>query len=642
MNFRDKADRPKAIPPRGGNIPAELKDIPHWVLWKYLWRQEEKKPGMWAKVPCQVNGDFAKSDNPQTWSSFRAVVMEWQNNQNRYDGIGFMLDPATGYVGLDLDVCVARLDGDEFGLTPFAARIVNRLRTYTEISPSGTGLRLICRGSIPGVVKTDPIELYSSVRYLTFTGNLWTPHHDTITEGGAALAEVHAEAVAIREAKRGNGKQPEAQRQPAPSALTMSERLEKAFASKNGAGISALFYGNTAGYVDGDEGNSRADLALCAKLAFWSEGDPGILDAMFRQSSLFRKKWDERRGKYTYGQMTVNEALRNCSEFFGQQSAATRQTSGKASPAPLPVTPEEAERERSAKIFDIGDMAEGIIAWRKERAAQVQVSTGWPELDAIYTPVPASLTIVTGQPNAGKSSWLDCLAVNLTRNHGWKHAIVSFETQPVWLHAAQICSLWSGRPWSENRDGGLSDKEIAELCGLLKGYFIFNAVPGKQRNLEGVLTFVADNIKAHNINSLLFDPWSRLNSPARLQTAMTDFIADGLAHLSEFTQHNKIHTWLVAHPSKPPQEARGRTTEKVLNLYDVSGSAHFFNAADYGLTVHRWNKGEKNDCTEVFVTKVRRGLPGKLGSVYYNYIETDSSYRARPDKPIGHRSYGAD
>jgi hypothetical protein len=91
--------------------------------------------------------------------------------------------------------------------------------------------------------------------------------------------------------------------------------LRKAFAAKDGDLVFRLYQGDTIDY-GGDD--SRADQALCSKLAFWSGGDPQTLDQMFRGSRLFRDKWDQRHGGdgRTYGQMTIDKALQGRSEFY--------------------------------------------------------------------------------------------------------------------------------------------------------------------------------------------------------------------------------------------------------------------------------------------------------------------------------------
>lgn len=82
--------------------------------------------------------------------------------------------------------------------------------------------------------------------------------------------------------------------------------------AKNGEKFKRLFSGDAAGY----ESASEADLALCNLLAFWVGRDTGRIDGLFRQSGLYRDKWDEQRGERTYGEETIRRAIASASDVF--------------------------------------------------------------------------------------------------------------------------------------------------------------------------------------------------------------------------------------------------------------------------------------------------------------------------------------
>lgn len=635
MKFRDKT-RPVALVPVFGNLPDELKALPNWVMWAYRWIENADKPGYWNKPPLQSNNRFARSDDPATWASFPHVVLTYQKNQNLFDGVGIMLQPGLGLTGVDLDNCVTR-DNGQYVLTPYAARVVELLNTYTEISPSGTGLRLIVRGNIPQAFKHagSVIELYQDLRYLTLTGHLWRADSNRIAENQSALTRIYEGVTAQREKAR-QAKQTAPVSFTVPD-LTIAERLERAFAAKNGAKTRRLFDGDTSGYQHGDAGQSEADMALCALLAFWSDNDPGTLDAMFRASRLMRRKWDERRGAQTYGQLTVEHALSNCTEFFGQGTytapAQVSKPGEKSKPLP-PLTEDEARRRRSGFRFRMGDLADAAIRWRRERGTQETFSTGFPVLDEYYKPVLGAMTIVTGWPNMGKSMMLDNIIGNLSFRYGWKHSIVSWETQPCESHALGLASLYYQKTWSVNLPNSLTDDEIKTSFEALHDYFVFYALPQCDRNMSAVLDCVADDIRDIGIQGFLFDPWSELTPPSRLVGSMTHFVQGNLELLNAFVKANNIHNWTVVHPGKRSNLARSAVGQrKPATLEDCLDSAHFENKADYGLSVHRPYMGEPTEYTEVHVTKVRRHFPGRLGVSYFNYCE-NGTFIERPDKPL--------
>ena len=192
--------RPTALKPRFESIPHELKEIPNWVMWKY---EPPKKPdGKWRKVPYQVNGYKANTTNRRTWSPFETCRAVYE--LGGYDGIGFVFDGEVGpdgtcLVGIDLDRCI-----DNGNIQHFALERIKRLDTYTEASPSGTGLHMIARTEPVKSIKTREVEIYTTARYFTFTGRKWdedSPIRVATAEVRALIAELKAKQAAERQNK---------------------------------------------------------------------------------------------------------------------------------------------------------------------------------------------------------------------------------------------------------------------------------------------------------------------------------------------------------------------------------------------------------------------------------------------------------
>jgi putative DNA primase/helicase len=148
------------------NIPIELKNTPHWILWR-----KETRDGKPTKVPYQINGEMAQSNNKRTWSTFPTIIKFFE--QGGYDGIGFMFSKDDPFVGIDIDHCV-----NEGALTELAEDVIETVKSYTEYSPSGEGIHIIAKGKLPlqgpGTGRKNPtlgLEVYRHGRYFTFTGN---------------------------------------------------------------------------------------------------------------------------------------------------------------------------------------------------------------------------------------------------------------------------------------------------------------------------------------------------------------------------------------------------------------------------------------------------------------------------------------
>lgn len=297
------------------NIPAELKALHQWVLWRYVFKPDDKE---WTKVPYQVTGKPAKSNDPDTWNSFDGVTARLL--LDGYDGIGIM--QADGLAGFDLD---HQITGGV--ISEFARDIITRMDTYAEISPSGEGIRIFFYGTLPesGRKKAEKnFECYSSGRFLTVTGH-------RIEETPLIVNQRTAEAAVIHREIFGEQKKPQSQKQTQPNNLDDQALLKKAQEAKNGAKFSRLFAGN---WSMDFESQSEADLALCSHLAFWTGGDRARIDRLFRDSGLYREKWNENHngnGK-TYGDMTIDKSLEG-TDFYNptpheQPSAEDAQPTG--------------------------------------------------------------------------------------------------------------------------------------------------------------------------------------------------------------------------------------------------------------------------------------------------------------------------
>lgn len=158
-----------------GNIPAEMKARVNWCLWRYETVEGSNKP---TKVPYHPNGRRASSTDPQTWASF-AEVCEAAKDWNRWAGIGYFFSIGDPFCGIDLDDPFAVNDrGEPIHKDPQAIiarhrEIIAKMNSYTEVSPSGKGLHIIVKASVPVGRRRDAVEVYSKDRFFTMTGNVF-------------------------------------------------------------------------------------------------------------------------------------------------------------------------------------------------------------------------------------------------------------------------------------------------------------------------------------------------------------------------------------------------------------------------------------------------------------------------------------
>ena len=273
------------------NLPERMKQFPNWVVW----RLEDRGGRKLAKIPYNVKGGYAKVNDPATWVNFDEALGALQGDQ--FNGVGFVFT-GTPFVGVDIDACVDPATGEILSEALDALQILN---SYTELSQSWGGFHIIVEGQLPkGRRRNGKFEMYGdgSPRFFAMTGNLWGNYREVRADQGA-IDEVHRKYI-DRDSDRQN---PTGEQQTlvAPG-LTDEQVLERAKNAKNGALFTRLWNGSTEGYAS----QSEADLALANMLGFWTRCNAEQMDRLFRQSGLYRPKWDEMRGAQSYGEYTIH------------------------------------------------------------------------------------------------------------------------------------------------------------------------------------------------------------------------------------------------------------------------------------------------------------------------------------------------
>jgi len=258
-----------------------------------------------AKVPYNAkparDPQKAKSNDSSTWSTYEQAKATYEASKqwkHPYDGIGFM---CTGeFTVVDYDHCIENGQIDELVLARIQA-----IDSYAEVSPSGTGIHQIARGTLPRNIKQPGCEMYDHLRFVTFTGQHLAMTPETIEDRQEQLLALHTEiAPAQVEPKEAR---PTGDVSTYPGGCSDEEVLRRARGAANSAMFCRLYDdGNITGYASWSE----ADLALCRMLAYYSDCDEAAMHRLFKLSKLYREKWDRNAGAgVTYGEKTVSKAL---------------------------------------------------------------------------------------------------------------------------------------------------------------------------------------------------------------------------------------------------------------------------------------------------------------------------------------------
>lgn len=371
MTDDDRPPRPDPLALEPDAVPEALCEPDQWVCWRYHWAEDRDE---WTKVPVDVGtGGFARSTDPETWTSFADALAYHDRSGTDTDGLGFVVHETEDLVvGIDLDDCRDPATGD---LEAWAEDLLEAVPTYAEVSPSGTGLRLFGFGFLPdGGTRADVdgadghLEMYETGRYLTVTGHHVDGTPEDVRQVNDAIAEVHAEYIAPddtdesadppKAAGDGGVRAGSPGANPRGSAretgdLSDAELIERAKDAENGEKFRRLWNGDASGY----ESHSEADLALAGHLAFWTGGDRDRIDGLFRQSDLYREKWDADRGAQTYGERTIAKALEGRTEFY--------EPGGGADAPEAPARPNEPGEtvDRNADGADVELSPSAVAVW---------------------------------------------------------------------------------------------------------------------------------------------------------------------------------------------------------------------------------------------------------------------------------------
>ena len=360
---RERPPKPDPVPVDPDAIPDTVAGKDAWVCWRFKFDADRDE---WTKIPVDVStGGFASTTDPDTWASFATALAYHERGDTNTDGLGFVFSDEHTVFGVDLDDC---RDPETGELDDWAGEIVDQLATYTEASPSGTGAHALGVGFKPdggnrADVGAGHIEIYDERRYFTVTGARLERTPADVSQAHHELKEIHAEYVAddeTDEPEGGSGADnptPET-RKSGSSDLSDGEIVEKAKEAENGDKFRRLWRGDTSGY----ESHSEADLALCSILAFWTGGDRRQIDSLFRDSGLYRDKWD----RDDYRKRTIKKAVAKNSDTYepgaGSEPAQTG-TDRPADPEPPQSTEDSGADESGAETVDVSLTPGEVAAW---------------------------------------------------------------------------------------------------------------------------------------------------------------------------------------------------------------------------------------------------------------------------------------
>lgn len=266
-------------------------------------------------------------------------------------------------------------------------------------------------------------------------------------------------------------------------------------------------------------------------------------------------------------------------------------------------------------VFTVSDFEESLDALF-ENGLQKGVTIGFDNFDRLCSFETKRICIVTGIPGSGKSEFIDEIAERLNMRYGWRFAYFSPENAPLAYHAAKLIEKFTGKKFDRQH---LSYGEYKQVKQKLETDFFFIS-PKDDYRLDTILEKAKFLVRRKGIKALVIDPYNRLDDESNGMNE-TRYISHQLDEMTNFAQRNDVLLILMAHPTKQPKNKDG--VIEAPTLYDISGSAHFYNKADFGIVVHR-NRVENT--VEVYVQKVKFRHLGEVGAALFKYNLNNGRY----------------
>jgi hypothetical protein len=278
-------------------------------------------------------------------------------------------------------------------------------------------------------------------------------------------------------------------------------------------------------------------------------------------------------------------------------------------PLPLRILRAADLRERLMKLYDEG--------------RRPGVATGWRSLDRHYTVRKGEVTLFTGIPSHGKTTFLDALITNLAKREEWRFLFLSPENLPEERHLAGLTEKFVGRPFGVGPSARMSKEQLAQSMVLMEACFSWIDSHGAVLSVNAILEAAAAEAERDRLDVLVLDPWNELDHQRAANLTETEYISDALSRIRRFARLHHIAVFLVAHPTKLQRDKNGEYP--VPTPYDISGSAHWRNKADNCITVWRDLRDDETP-VQIHVQKIRFREVGHIGLVELRFDKLTGRY----------------
>ncbi|GAB4020245.1 bifunctional DNA primase/helicase [Spirosoma migulaei] len=255
---------------------------------------------------------------------------------------------------------------------------------------------------------------------------------------------------------------------------------------------------------------------------------------------------------------------------------------------------------------------------------------GWPKSDPIgYQGFDdllrfrrSEVTTVTGIPGHGKGEWIDQVTIRLAARYGWKAAVFSYE-EPAPIKVIKLAQKYIGLPYYRSDvSAKMNTAQRQAALNFIHDHFFFIDIDTADLTIDGILDKAQEIRIRKGIDTLIIDPYNCIETNRNQWQTETEYVSEVMRKIKRFAKLSDVHVFLVAHPTKMRKDKNTGHYE-IPTLYDIAGSANFFNKTDNGLCVYR---NYADDTTDVYVQKVKFFFNGKLGFQTFHFDTPTGRY----------------
>lgn len=231
--------------------------------------------------------------------------------------------------------------------------------------------------------------------------------------------------------------------------------------------------------------------------------------------------------------------------------------------------------------------------------------------------------VVTGIPSFGKTTFVNDVLCDVACEHGLTIAWASFEQEPQTHHKRNL------RSWfCQAAEYGLDAEQVAAADRWIEAQHVFVVPPEEEdADLDWLLDRLTVAVTRFGAKVVVIDPWNELEHARRPGETETEYTGRAIRALKRFARRFKVLVVVVAHPTKTVRDEAGKY--RMPTAYDISGSANWFNKADYVVIVHRENDLD----TLIKISKVKfHDIMGMPGAVICHYSKDEKRY-VEVDRP---------